>query len=93
MSSHRKPHDPEVHPLRIFIRSTRGEKQFSFSERTTIAAVIDKAVNVFEFREGDRFELALATNLGKPLQPRRTLASYRIKDRSVLVLTSVGGGV
>ena len=93
MSNHRKPHHPEDRPLRILIQSTRGEKPFSFSQRDTIADVIDRAVDRFEFREGDRFDLVLAANPGEPLLPERTLASYRIEARAVLILTAVGGGV
>ena len=85
--------DAKDSTLEITIRSTRGARDFSFAKQTKVAAVIDKAVEVFGFAAGDRFELALATNLQETLQRDRPLVSYSIKDGDVLVLTSIGSGV
>jgi hypothetical protein len=79
--------------LKIKIQSTRGTKEFSFSEETKIADVIAKAVEAFGFAPGDKFELVLAVHAGEPLQPERTLASYNFADGTALILTAIGGGV
>jgi hypothetical protein len=86
-------HKPEDRVIKIIVQSTRGKKQLAFSKLTKIGDVIDKAIDIFEFKKGDRFELMLATKPGEPLQPQETLASYQIEDDSVLILTSIGGGV
>lgn len=79
--------------LTIKIQSTRGTKDFSFREDTTIANVITTAVEAFGFTPGDKFELVLATHAGEPLQPERTLASYNLAEGTALILTAIGGGV
>lgn len=88
--SHANPHDST---LEVKIQSTRGEKNFSFNKETKVAEVIAKAVAAFEFVQGDRFELVLATDLGEPLKPERPLVSYHVADGAVFVLTAIGGGV
>lgn len=77
----------------IKIQSTRGTKEFMFSEQAKVAEVIATAVQAFGFAPGDKFELVLATHAGEPLQPERTLVSYGITDGTALILTAVGGGV
>jgi hypothetical protein len=77
----------------IKIQSTRGTKDFSFPKETKVADVIAKAVEVFGFAPGDKFELVLASKPDEPLQPERPLVSYHIADGTVLILTAIGGGV
>jgi hypothetical protein len=77
----------------IKVQSTRGTKEFSFDKETKVETVIADAVKAFGFASGDKFELMLASDPTKPLEPQRTLASYHITDGTVLILTAVGGGV
>ena len=93
MSNLHNTENLEDRTIKIVIQSTRGKNVFSFPKLTKIADVIDKAVQFFDFQQGDRFELVLATKPGEPLQPQQTLASYQIEDDSVLILTAIGGGV
>ena len=93
MSNDYKTQELQDRVIKIVVQSTRGKKPFSFVKLATIADVIEQAIKVFEFKEGDRFELVLAKKPGEPLEPRRTLASYHIEDESILILTAVGGGV
>ena len=93
MSNLKETDDPKDRAIKVTIQSTRGKKQFSFPKLATIADVIKEAIDAFDFKQGDRFELVLETKPGEPLQPQQTLASYQIEDDSVLILTSIGGGV
>lgn len=79
--------------LDVKIQSTRGAKDFSFAKQTKIADVLANAITSFGFAPGDKFDLVLATNPGDPLQADRPLVSYHVADGTILVLTSVGGGV
>lgn len=79
--------------IEIEVQSTRGKKQLSFPKPATVAEVIDKAIDTFDFQRGDRFELVLATKPGDPLQETETLISYQVVDGDVLILTAIGGGV
>ncbi|MEW6732141.1 MAG: hypothetical protein AB1489_12505 [Acidobacteriota bacterium] len=79
--------------LDVTIQTTRGTKQFAFSKQTKIADVIAQAISSFDFAQGDRFELVLASNPSEPLQPERPLVSYHIEDGTVLILTAIGSGV
>ena len=83
MSNLHNTENLEDRTIKIVIQSTRGKNVFSFPKLTKIADVIDKAVQFFDFQQGDRFELVLATKPGEPLQPQETLASYQIEDDSV----------
>lgn len=93
MSDLQEPSKPEDRSIKIIVQSTRGKKDFSFLKLTTIAEVVAKAIEAFKFQQGDRFELVLAKKPGEPLQPQQTLASYKIEDDSILILTAIGGGV
>ena len=93
MSNLHKTSEPEDRSIKVTIQSTRGKKQFSFPKLAEVAHVIKEAIDAFDFKQGDQFELVLATKPDEPLQPQRTLASYQIEDDSVLILTSIGGGV
>jgi WXG100 protein secretion system (Wss), protein YukD len=86
-------HMNEHATVKITIQSTRGTKEFTFSEQTKVAEVIATAVQAFGFAPGDKFELVLASHAGEPLRPERTLVSYHITDGTILILTAVGGGV
>jgi hypothetical protein len=77
----------------VKIQSTRGTKDFTFSDDAKVAPVIEEAVREFKFAPGDRFELVLASNPKEVLQPDRTLESYHIKNGTVLILTAIGSGV
>jgi hypothetical protein len=79
--------------IEVIIQSTRGSKKFSFLPQTKISDVINKAVSAFGFTPGDNFQLALASNPEEVLQPERTLVSYHIVDKTVLILTATGSGV
>lgn len=79
--------------LNVTVQSTRGAKPFSFAKTAKISEVISAAVSAFGFAPGDRFELALASNPGEILLPERTLVSYHVMEGTVLLLTSIGGGV
>jgi hypothetical protein len=79
--------------LEVKIQSTRGTKDFSFEKTAKVGEAIAKAVTAFDFAQGDKFSLVLATNTGEKLLPERTLVSYKIVDGTLLILTSMGGGV
>ncbi len=81
------------HDVTIVIKSTRGSKEFTFRLETKVQNVIETAVKAFEFANTDKFQLALESQPGEPLQADRTLASYHVKNGTEFVLTGVGTGV
>jgi hypothetical protein len=91
--------EPQPHPARhdhevsIVIKSTRGSKEFRFALETKVQGVIETAVKAFGFANTDKFQLALESQPGEPLQPERTLVSYHVQNGTAFVLTGVGTGV
>ena len=79
--------------LELVVQSSRGSKEFTFSREAKIAEVITAAAQAFGFSASDTFRIVLASSPGQPLQPERTLVSYHLSDKVILVLTDVGSGV
>ena len=79
--------------VEVEIQSSRGTRRFTFPEEEKISGVIRTAAEAFGFSLSDTFRLVLATNPSEPLQPERTLASYRVGNGTVLILTDIGSGV
>lgn len=79
--------------IELTIQSMKGSDEFSFPKTTKIKEVIAEAIARFGLESGDHFELVLSTNTEEPLEPQRTLVSYKIKDGAVLILTATGSGV
>jgi uncharacterized ubiquitin-like protein YukD len=79
--------------IEIVIQSTRGTLKLSFFMQASIAEVIDKAVDELGFVSGDKFDLVLPGDPGKPLGLECKLQDLGVKDGDILILTATGGGV
>jgi hypothetical protein len=87
------------HVIRIKVQTPRGlwsmdepkdaTKRPEYPISTTIEQVIQDARSVFKFVEQDSKYTLLRGN--EILEPQRTLASYKVEDGTLLVLSVQGG--
>lgn len=78
--------------ITVIVKTTRGDKTYTFPKTTKIAEVISQTVKDCGFAPGDRYELVRDSDK-TVLQQERTLVSYHIEDGTVLILSSIGSGV
>lgn len=58
-----------------------------------VSDLIALAVSKLHLAPSDKYDLALPSKPGEPLDHNRTLVSYHLKDGDELLLTATGGGV
>lgn len=78
--------------MNVTVRSTRGQKSFSFTEDLQVAEAVKQAARAFDFPPDQRYDLLLSCNATTPLRPDRNLASYDILDGSTLFLSIASSG-
>jgi len=80
--------------ITLTITTTRpGAFTQDFPKTAKVSEVIEAARVHFGLAAGDRYDLALSSNLSEILDHNRTLVSYHLTDGTGLTLTWTGSGV
>lgn len=83
----------EDHTVSLTIQTAQGVwNDATFKEEDKVKQVIEAVIAHFGFSPNGKYELTLKGH-SEPLNPDRTLESYRIKSGSILIFTEKGTAV
>jgi hypothetical protein len=86
-------HEKNEHRVTIIIETTFGIWEHPFEKTNKIHDVIQAVIEHFGYAANGNYELRLAREPHHALDPQRTLESYHIVNRDVLIFTDLGVAV